>query len=101
MVPMSPTERTFPSAARVLVCDDEASLREMLAVLLRRAGYTVELAGAVGYKETKSYSTGADTLEELAAAGHELPQYLLRFRELAKLKAAKADDKPKDDKPKG
>jgi two-component system response regulator PilR (NtrC family) len=42
---MSSTERPMP--ARVLVCDDEASLREMLAVLLRRAGYAVELAGAV------------------------------------------------------
>jgi two-component system response regulator PilR (NtrC family) len=29
------------SAARVLVCDDEAGLREMLEVLLRRAGYDV------------------------------------------------------------
>jgi len=30
--------------ARILVCDDEAGLREMLGVLLRRAGYTVETA---------------------------------------------------------
>jgi two-component system, NtrC family, response regulator PilR len=30
-------------AARLLVCDDEAGLREMLGVLLRRAGYEVEL----------------------------------------------------------
>jgi two-component system, NtrC family, response regulator PilR len=29
-------------AARVLVCDDEAGLREMLEVLLRRAGYEVD-----------------------------------------------------------
>jgi two-component system response regulator PilR (NtrC family) len=28
--------------ARILVCDDEAGLREMLEVLLRRAGYAVE-----------------------------------------------------------
>jgi two-component system response regulator PilR (NtrC family) len=33
--------------ARVLVCDDEASLREMLGVLLRRAGFAVDLVGAV------------------------------------------------------
>ena len=45
-------------------------------------------------KKTKSYSTGADTLEELAAAGHELPQYLLRFRELAKLKSTYVDALP-------
>ena len=33
--------------ARVLVCDDEAGLRQMLGVLLRRAGYEVTLAEAV------------------------------------------------------
>ena len=33
--------------ARVLVCDDEAGLREMLGVLLRRAGYEVELVDGV------------------------------------------------------
>ncbi len=33
--------------ARVLVCDDEAGLREMLGVLLRRAGYQVTLVEAV------------------------------------------------------
>ncbi len=32
-------------SARILVCDDEAGLREMLGVLLRRAGYQVELLG--------------------------------------------------------
>ncbi|MFO0681259.1 MAG: sigma-54 dependent transcriptional regulator [Sandaracinus sp.] len=33
--------------ARILVCDDEAGVREMLGVLLRRAGYAVELVEAV------------------------------------------------------
>jgi CheY-like chemotaxis protein len=33
--------------ARVLVCDDEPGLREMLGVLLRRAGYEVELVAGV------------------------------------------------------
>ncbi len=33
--------------ARVLVCDDEEGLREMLGVLLRRAGYEVELVPGV------------------------------------------------------
>jgi DNA polymerase-1 len=45
-------------------------------------------------KKTKSYSTGAETLEELAAAGHELPQYLLRYRELSKLKSTYVDALP-------
>ena len=34
-------------AARVLVCDDEASLRQLLEVLLRRAGYRVDTVGGV------------------------------------------------------
>ncbi len=33
--------------ARILVCDDEAGVREMLGVLLRRAGYDVDLVEAV------------------------------------------------------
>ncbi len=33
-------------AARILVCDDEASLRQMLEVLLRRAGYEVQAVGS-------------------------------------------------------
>jgi two-component system response regulator PilR (NtrC family) len=33
--------------ARILVCDDEAGLREMLGVLLRRAGFEVELVDGV------------------------------------------------------
>ena len=33
-------------AARILVCDDEAGLREMLEVLLRRAGYEVTATGS-------------------------------------------------------
>jgi two-component system response regulator PilR (NtrC family) len=34
-------------AARILVCDDEAGLREMLEVLLRRASYEVASTGSV------------------------------------------------------
>jgi two-component system, NtrC family, response regulator PilR len=33
--------------ARILICDDEASLREMLGVLFRRQGHEVELASGV------------------------------------------------------
>ena len=52
---MTPPERSM--AARVLVCDDEASLREMLGVLLRRAGYNVELVGAVETAKEKIASS--------------------------------------------
>src|SRR5690606_7512736 len=40
-------------------------------------------------KKTKSgaHATGADILEELAAQGHELPQKVLDWRQLAKLKS--------------
>jgi two-component system response regulator PilR (NtrC family) len=34
-------------SARILVCDDEASLREMLHILLRREGYRVDLVDGV------------------------------------------------------
>jgi two-component system response regulator PilR (NtrC family) len=34
-------------SARILVCDDEASLREMLQILLRREGYRVDVADGV------------------------------------------------------
>jgi two-component system response regulator PilR (NtrC family) len=34
-------------SARVLVCDDEASLREMLQILLRREGYRVDVVDGV------------------------------------------------------
>ncbi len=43
--------------ARILVCDDEAGLREMLGVLLRRSGYAVELAA--GVREALEHIAGA------------------------------------------
>jgi DNA polymerase-1 len=45
-------------------------------------------------KKTKSWSTDAETLEELAARGHELPGLLLRYRELTKLKSTYVDALP-------
>ena len=45
-------------------------------------------------KKTKSWSTDAETLEELAARGHELPQKLLRWRETTKLKGTYVDALP-------
>lgn len=46
-----------------------------------------------GGKKTKTgqWATGADLLEELAAAGHALPARLLDWRQLAKLKSTYAD----------
>ncbi len=45
-------------------------------------------------RKTKSYSTGADTLEELAARGFDLPERILRFREQTKLKSTYVDALP-------
>ncbi len=45
-------------------------------------------------RKTKSWSTDAATLEELARRGHELPQQLLRYREVSKLKSTYVDALP-------
>jgi DNA polymerase-1 len=52
-----------------------------------------EEMGLPGGKKTKTgqWATGADTLEELAAQGHDLPARLLDWRQLSKLKSTYAD----------
>ena len=45
-------------------------------------------------RKTKSYSTGAETLQELALRGYPLPEQILRYRELAKLKSTYVDALP-------
>lgn len=45
-------------------------------------------------RKTRSWSTDAETLEELARRGHELPALLLRYREIAKLKSTYVDALP-------
>ncbi len=52
--------------------------------------------GLPGGKKTAkgAWSTNADVLEELAAAGHELPQVLLNWRGLSKLKSTYTDALP-------
>jgi DNA polymerase-1 len=49
------------------------------------------LAGGKKTKKTKNWSTDAGTLEDLAAQGHALPEKILRYRELAKLKSTYVD----------
>jgi DNA polymerase I len=45
-------------------------------------------------QKTKSFSTGAETLEELAARGYPIADHLLRYRELIKLKSTYVDALP-------
>jgi DNA polymerase-1 len=45
-------------------------------------------------QKTKSYSTGAEILEELAVRGFPIAQHLLRYRELSKLKSTYVDALP-------
>ena len=52
------------------------------------------LSGGKRTKKTKSWATGAGVLEALAAEGHALPEKVLRYRELAKLKSTYVDSLP-------
>ncbi|MEO8276096.1 MAG: DNA polymerase I [Thermoanaerobaculia bacterium] len=52
------------------------------------------LAGGKRTKKTKNWSTDAGTLEDLAAKGNPLPEKVLRYRELAKLKSTYVDALP-------
>jgi DNA polymerase-1 len=45
-------------------------------------------------RKTKSYSTDQETLEELAVRGYELPERVLRYREVSKLKSTYVDALP-------
>lgn len=45
-------------------------------------------------RKTKSYSTNAETLEELSARGHELPEKILSYREISKLRSTYVDALP-------
>ena len=45
-------------------------------------------------RKTKSYATGADILQQLALQGFPLPELILRYRELSKLKSTYVDALP-------
>jgi DNA polymerase-1 len=66
------------------------SPQQLGRILFEKLGYP---AGRRTQK-TKSWSTDADTLVALAARGYSLPERLLRYRELAKLKSTYVDALP-------
>ncbi|MCP4202258.1 MAG: DNA polymerase I [bacterium] len=66
------------------------SPRQLGEIMFERLGYPV----IKKTRKTKSYSTDSGTLEELAIRGYELPEKILKFRELAKLKSTYVDAFP-------
>lgn len=66
------------------------SPKQLGVILFEKLGYPTGRKTA----KTKSYSTDADTLEDLAAKGYPLPGKLIRYRELSKLKSTYVDALP-------
>jgi DNA polymerase I len=66
------------------------SSQQLGAILFEKLAYPV----LKRTKKTKSYGTGAEILEELAARGYPLPERLLPYRELSKLKSTYVDALP-------
>jgi DNA polymerase-1 len=66
------------------------SPQQLGVVLFEKMG----LPGLKRTQKTKSYSTGAETLEELATRGYPIAESLLRYRELIKLKSTYIDALP-------
>ena len=66
------------------------SPQQLGVVLFEKLGYPVLRRT----QKTKKYATGAEILEQLAARGYPLPERILRYRELAKLKSTYVDALP-------
>ncbi|MEJ2084740.1 MAG: DNA polymerase, partial [Acidobacteriota bacterium] len=66
------------------------SPRQLGVILFEKLGYPV----IKKTRKTKSYSTSAETLQQLAQQGHPLPDLLLRYREISKLKSTYVDALP-------
>ncbi|MBI3452035.1 MAG: DNA polymerase I [Rhodospirillales bacterium] len=60
-------------------------------ILFDEMGLSLPDGGNARKTKTGAYATGADVLEDLAAAGHDLPAKVLDWRQLAKLKSTYAD----------
>jgi DNA polymerase-1 len=66
------------------------SPQQLGVILFEKLGYPV----LKKTRKTKSYATGAEILQQLALQGFPLPDLILRFRELSKLKSTYVDALP-------
>lgn len=66
------------------------STRKLGEILFEKLGYPI----LKRTRKTKSYSTDAATLQELANRGYDLPARILEYRELSKLKSTYVDALP-------
>jgi DNA polymerase-1 len=66
------------------------SPQQLGVILFEKLGYPV----IKKTRKTKHPGTGADVLEELAQRGYPLPELILRYRELSKLKSTYVDALP-------
>jgi DNA polymerase-1 len=66
------------------------SPQQLGVILFEKLGYPV----IKKTRKTKSYATGADILQQLALQGFPLPELILRYRELSKLKSTYVDALP-------
>ncbi len=80
-------ERIYEQAGERFNINSPAQLGE---IMFERLGYPV----LKKTRKTKAYSTDAAILEELAARGYPLPETVLRYRELMKLKSTYVDALP-------
>jgi DNA polymerase-1 len=60
-------------------------------VMFDELGLTLPDGRTPSKTKTGAYATGADILDDLAATGHKLPQMVLDWRQLAKLKSTYTD----------
>ncbi len=60
-------------------------------VMFEELGLTLPDGKTPAKTKTGAYATGADVLDDLAATGHKLPQMVLDWRQLAKLKSTYTD----------
>jgi DNA polymerase-1 len=66
------------------------SPQQLGVILFEKLGYPV----LKKTRKTKSYATGAEILQQLALQGYPLPDLILRYRELSKLRSTYVDALP-------